>query len=275
MREETPLRILITCVALTAGCGGGDSGSPVDDGGASVRVDAGSDDPDAGAQPGDPDAGEPLEKFSFFVTSLDTMRAQSGSQDGFGGDLGGLAGADAICQNAAAAVGFGGKTWRAFLSVTQGPDGNPVNAIDRIGSGPWYDRNGRLIASDLDGLRHTRPDGDAQAVADLADERGVPLTTLGDSHDVMTGSNSQGQLASSSPESTCADWTTSSSSTTYAEKAYVGHSWPAMSGQSWMSAHRMRGCAPGVNLQQNGPGQGTCVGCSGGWGGIYCFALTP
>ncbi len=52
-------------------------------------------------------------------------------------------------------------------------------------------------------------------------------------------------------------------------------SWPAMSGQSWVMAHPMRGCAPGVNLVQNGPGEGDCVGCSGGYGGIYCFALTP
>jgi len=48
-----------------------------------------------------------------------------------------------------------------------------------------------------------------------------------------------------------------------------------MSGQSWITAHRVRGCAPGVNLVQDGPGSGDCVGCGGGYGAIYCFALTP
>ena len=55
----------------------------------------------------------------------------------------------------------------------------------------------------------------------------------------------------------------------------AGHSWPAQSGQSWIAAHPLRGCAPGVNLIQDGPGSGDCVGCSGGYGGIYCFALEP
>ncbi|MBN9445293.1 MAG: lectin, partial [Bosea sp.] len=45
-------------------------------------------------------------EMSFFVTS-------AGS--GKGADLGGLAGADAICQRLAQAVGAGGKTWRAYL----------------------------------------------------------------------------------------------------------------------------------------------------------------
>ena len=55
----------------------------------------------------------------------------------------------------------------------------------------------------------------------------------------------------------------------------LGHSWPAQSGQHWIRAHTARGCSPGVNLVQNGPGTGTSVGAGGGWGGIYCFALEP
>ena len=71
--------------------------------------------------------------MSFFVTS-------AGS--GKGADLGGLAGADQICQNLGAAAGAGGKTWRAYLS-TQGKDGAAtVNARDRIGIGPWYCQKG-------------------------------------------------------------------------------------------------------------------------------------
>jgi len=218
--------------------------------------------------------GTGLARFSFFVTSMDTMIAQSGSADGFGGDLGGLAGADAICQTAAAAVGFGAKTWRAFLSATDDGNGNPVNAIDRIGAGPWYDRNGRLIATDLAGLRHTRPAGDAQVINDLPDENGVPTTTLGDTHDILTGSNDSGELETNDLDATCNDWT-SASAVGFDETVACGHSWPAPSGQHWIASHHLRGCAPGINLVQNGPGSGHCVGCGGGWGGFYCFALEP
>jgi len=83
-----------------------------------AKPDASVPDPDAGdagdardaapdARPGDADSGEPgepteLERFSFFVTSLEGLQRLSGSQNGFGGDLRygeshGLLGADKIC----------------------------------------------------------------------------------------------------------------------------------------------------------------------------------
>jgi hypothetical protein len=240
---------------LLAGCG--DAVAAADAGGGAV------------------DGAVPEQKFSFFVTSLETVRAQSGSQDGFGGDLGGLAGADAICQTAAAGVGFGGKTWRAFLSVTDGGDGNPVHAIDRVGEGPWYDRNERLIAMDVAGLLHERPAGDPQAVDDLPDEFGQPLSTFGDTHDILTGSDEQGRLESSDPTSTCGDWT-SAVGPGSEMRVRCGHSWPAGSGRHWIRAHPVPGCAPGVRLTFTPPGEeGDTVGGQGGWGGIYCFALAP
>jgi hypothetical protein len=208
--------------------------------------------------------------FSFFITSLGTMRAQSGSQDGFGGNLGGLDGADAICQTAATAVGAGGKTWKAFLSAYN--NGAPTHAIDRIGAGPWYDRNGKLIA--IAGLiSGNRPAGDASAINDLPDENGTPLRSLGDTHDILTGSNTMGRFDGASAAATCNDWTNAGPGTPDAVR--LGHSWPAMSGQHWIRAHTARGCSPGVNLVQNGPGTGTSVGAGGGWGAIYCFAMTP
>ena len=45
----------------------------------------------------------------------------------------GLAGADRHCQDLAASVGAGNKTWHAYPS-TQGP--GAVSARDRIGKGP-------------------------------------------------------------------------------------------------------------------------------------------
>src|SRR5690349_11304945 len=67
--------------------------------------------------------------MSFFVTSVGL---------GKGGDLGGLAGADAHCQQLAAAVGAGNLTWHAYLSTQARPGQLAVNARDRIGKGPWY-----------------------------------------------------------------------------------------------------------------------------------------
>ena len=234
--------------------------------------------PEPDAAPPEPDAApEPEEPFSFFVTSLQAMRELSGSDDGFGGDLGGLDGADDICQTIADGVGVGHKEWRAFLSVVRGPDGEPVHAIDRIGEGPWYDANHRLVAEDIAGLMHERPDGDPQSVNDLPDEFGQPLSILGDAHDIPTGSDREGRLDRDRLEATCNDWTSSES--IGADQVTCGHSFPRRGGRrrgaQWISDHQLRGCTPGVNLEQNGRGVGDCIGCSGGYGGIYCFALSP
>jgi hypothetical protein len=220
------------------------------------------------------------EKFSFFYTSLDGMKRLSKSPNGFGGDLRfgeqtGIAGADKICQTLASDLGFGNKTWRAFLSVVKGPDGQPVNAIDRVGAGPWYDRRGRLISMDKAGLTSAtgRPAGDPAAVNDLPDETGQGTKRLGDTHDVITGSNMRGQLLSpGNLNNTCMDWT--SVAVTRAAVG-VGHAWPAGSGMNWIQAHTEESCAAGVNLVQTGPGNGSSIGAGGGWGGFYCFALQP
>jgi|JI10StandDraft_1071094.scaffolds.fasta_scaffold12432_7 hypothetical protein len=258
--------VIAAGAALAAGCGGGGTTASPD-----AAVDAAGDGP--GAIDAGPDAAGA--RFSFFVTSLATMRLQAGSQDGFGGNLGGLAGADAICQRAAADQGFGDRTWRAFLSVARGPGGGPVHAIDRIGAGPWYDRLGRLIALDRAGLLQQRPAGDPVAVSDMADETGAGTRSFGDTHDIMTGSNQQGMLDGVDATATCGDWT-SAVGPGSENKVRAGHSWPAMSGMHWIMAHRLPGCAPGVRLTITPPGeQGNTVGGQGGWGGIYCFALTP
>ncbi|HYP86613.1 MAG TPA: hypothetical protein VEQ59_00630, partial [Polyangiaceae bacterium] len=206
--------------------------------------------------------------FSFFVTSLEAIRRESKSQNGFGGDLGGLSGADAICTRIAEAAvpGSGAKGWRAFLSTTT------VNAIDRIGSGPWYDRNDALVASNTAGLLQERPSG-TTTVNDLPNELGLPNRAgtgggMDDNHDTVTASNTQGKYDGGS---TCSDWTVASGS----GGPRVGHSWPAQSGRSWMQAHNAPGCAPSVSLTQTGAGSGDGIGNGGGYGGFYCFALQP
>lgn len=243
--------------------------------------------------------GQP-EEFSFFVTSMSSIWALSDSapddlNGGFGGNFQGIEGADSICQLIGIATGNGHKQWRAFLSATDDGAGFPVHAIDRIGEGPWYDANGRLVASDRDGLMTPRPDGDAQSVADLPDECGVPISVLGDAHDVPTGSNSEGRLRSADPQSTCLDWTSSDGSVGSPESGFgpgssdsptdvfCGHSFPRAiggggggsdRGQHWMSDHKLRGCGRGANLEQNGSGSGECIGCTGGYGALYCFSLS-
>jgi len=215
------------------------------------------------------------DKFSFFVASLEAMQKLSKSKDGFGGNLGGLEGADKICQTIAEGVGAGKKTWRAFLSVTKGPDGKPVHAKDRIGKGPWHDRNGRLVASDLQSLISDRPKGDAQIAQDLPNEHGQAQKPFGDNHDILTGTNKEGKLANTDPASTCKDWTATDVPGS-SKKVTVGHSWPGgRSGTHWIESHTVRGCLAGINLKQDGRGTGDCVGCNGGYGGIYCFAVTP
>jgi len=85
----------------------------------------------------------PQQRMSFFVTSVGM---------GKGADLGGVAGADAYCQQLAAAVGAGDKTWHAYLS-TQARNGVPaVNARDRIGTGPWYNSLGQPVSDTLSEL---------------------------------------------------------------------------------------------------------------------------
>jgi hypothetical protein len=246
------------------------------------------------------------EKFSFFVTSVKAMVKLSGNEAGFGGDLSfgetgegrGLRGADKICSTIAeTSMPGNGKTWRAFLSATKGEDGNVVNAIDRIGAGPWYDRLGRLVAMNKSDLAQTRPMGaDAAILNDLPNEDGVPNhdpdgTGDVDNHDTLTGSGAMGQLYNMNASSTCDDWTSKEPS----GAPRVGHSWPRTfggpggggfggsfagggSGDNWMSALTEAGCAPGIFLVEAGPpgANGTkTVGDGGGYGGIYCFALTP
>src|SRR4051812_22215403 len=82
-------------------------------------------------------SGNPM---SFFITS---------ANPGKGGDLGGLAGADRFCQSLATSAGAGNKTWRAYLSTTAANGQPAVNARDRIGTGPWTNAKGVVVATSV------------------------------------------------------------------------------------------------------------------------------
>jgi hypothetical protein len=210
-----------------------------------------------------------LEKFSFFVTSIEAMTELSPGNMGFGGDLSygetgagaGLRGADKICKAVAemGMAGAGAKNWHAFLSTSS------VNAKDRIGTGPWFDAREMQVASNLTQLLMERPgDADVQIKNDLPNEFGIP-NKMGNNHAVLTGTDAAGVLfaGTSAADVTCNDWT--SKEPTGAPRC--GHAWPRTgSGLNWMSSISLDGCAPCQ-------GTGTkCVGATGGYGAIYCFA---
>ena len=247
--------------------------------------------------------GKALENFSFFVTSYTAIQQLSGSAKGFGGDLrfgetgpgSGLRGADKICSTIAekSMPGSSAKVWRAFLSATADEQGKQVNAIDRVGNGPWYDRLGRKFAEKKADLLAERPTSIAAVIKnDLPNEDGVPNHspdgTQVDNHDMLTGSDDQGKLYG--PKATCSDWTTTDSTlgsnrVPLTGLPRVGHSWPRgdFPGgfdnpmNNWMSALDEAGCGAGVNLVDNGPPDysNPTVGSGGGYGGFYCFALSP
>jgi hypothetical protein len=285
-------RSWILAVVFAAACGGGGADDTGDDG-----DDAGDDGDDAGDDGVD---APPLENFSFFVTSLVALQELSGNPDGFGGDLrfgetgpgAGLRGADKLCGTIAdrSMPGASAKGWRAFLSATADENGDQVNAIDRIGDGPWYDRTGRLLAPTLADLMHTRPqNGDAEIADDFPNEDGVPnhapdpLEGEVDNHDMLTGTDTDGTLYNAN--ATCLDWTANAGNEEVEGEPRVGHSWPRGFGgggpggnvDHWMSSLTESGCAPGVSLIEMGPPDpnSNTVGSGGGYGGFYCFALQP
>lgn len=241
--------------------------------------------------------------FSFFVTTQQGLFSLGAGRwapapdpaEGYGGDLGGIEGADEICGMLAQRSNPGDtKLWRAFLS-TSGAFGGPAqNAIERIGSGPWYDFEGRKLADDVAGLlpaedREGRPRGaDLQLAAMFTGENGERIRddVDVDNHDVLTGSGRDGRLyddGEGGAIATCEDWTSKSRQgrpggpTATGGQVPVGHSWPRSNteGRHWISEHTVNGCEPGVDVNGGtaAPRDDFRVGAAGGYGGFYCFAL--
>lgn len=200
-----------------------------------------------------PPAGKP-EAMSFFITSVGT---------GTGANLGGLAGADAHCQKLAAAAGAGDKTWRAYLSTSAADGKAAVNARDRIGTGPWQNFRGTVVAKDLATLI-----GDTVEAARMGNlitknnaltEKGEMVNGVGSQpnmHDILTGTGPDGRAYADGADHTCKNWTSEGEGS-----AQVGHHDRNGGGISWSSAHPSRGCSQ-ANLV-----------ATGGAGLFYCFAL--
>lgn len=195
-------------------------------------------------------AGAQDESMSFFLTS---------EGPGDGANLGGLAGADAHCQNLAEAAGAGDKTWRAYLSAAAEGAQAAVNARDRIGDGPWFNVADVQVADDVDDLHS---DNNRLGKEGSLSEEGGQINGRGDEpnmHDILTGSDTEGRLIAGSDDTTCSNWTSNGEGS-----AMVGHHDKQGGGDnpnSWNSAHGSRGCGQ-TDLQ------GT-----GGNGLFYCFAI--
>ena len=212
---------------------------------------------------------QPQQPMSFFVTS---------TPKGDGANYGGLAGADAYCQQLAAAAGRGAAKWVAYLS-TQGP--GAVNARDRIGNGPWYNARGAMIAANQGELH-----GDTIEQARLGNrvnknsartEKGDVVNGVGDmpnQHDILTGSTPDGRAFTDAADHTCNNWTSNAHVEAPARgaappatppapgpSAQLGHHDKTGGGNgSWNSTHGSRGCSQ-PNLVS-----------TGGAGMLYCFA---
>jgi len=188
--------------------------------------------------------------MSFFITSV-------GSGDGAA--LGGLAGADEHCQALAEAAGASGRTWHAYLSTTASEGHPAVNARDRIGTGPWYNAKGVMVARNVADLHS---DNNKLGKENSLTEKGDVVNGRGDQsnmHDILTGSNLDGTAYSADGYTNCDNWTSNGEGS-----ARLGHHDRNGGGEnptSWNSAHSSRGCSQ-ENLQ------GT-----GGNGLFYCFAI--
>ena len=193
--------------------------------------------------------------MTFFVTSVGM---------GKGADLGGLAGADAYCQQLAAAAGDGAKTWHAYLSTQARPGQPAVNARDRIGTGPWYNSKGQPISDTLaelhgDTLEQAQRGSNLFKQSALNEKRQV-VNGFGDTpnmHDMLTGSQPDGRAFTDAADHTCNNWTSSGMGA-----AQLGHSDRTGGGNtSWNSAHASRGCSQDALIS------------TGGAGLFYCFAI--
>ena len=178
------------------------------------------------------------------------------------GNLGGLAGADRICQNLATAVGAGAHTWHAYLSTQPANGQLGVNARGRIGPGPWYNAKGVMVAANVADLHgDNQRDRNNIQKANMLDEKGNLIKGVGDmpnQHDILTGSDSDGRAFPAGLDTTCNNWTDATDD----HRAMLGHADRSGGGNvSWNSAHMSTGCSAPKLVQ------------TGGAGHLYCFAI--
>jgi hypothetical protein len=231
------LALALLALALVSGCDGDPSPANPD------GPPGGSDGP-----PGDTPAGS---SFSFFVTS--TGGPAGGDLRRTPADADGLAGADELCRSKAAAAvpASATRAWRAYLSTAT------VNARDRIGAGPWFNRNGAMVASSVENLHDAAANMINKTTA--IDENGATVPGRGDTpnqHDILTGSTAAGVNSGNN----CNNWTSSAATGVTATVGHHDRDGGGADPMSWSSAHATQGCSAQAFIN------------TGGRGSIYCFA---
>ena len=193
-----------------------------------------------------------------------SMMAPAGSSSNTGmgffvSSTGSGRGADRLCTSLATAAGAGNRTWRAYLSTTPNAGGPAVNARDRIGTGPWRNAKGVVVAQNVTELHGANNLNKQTALT----EKGEVVNGRGDTpnmHDILTGSQPDGTAIAGSVDTTCGNWTKSGEGA-----AMVGHSDrtgldESVPAKSWNSSHQSRGCSLDA------------LKATGGDARIYCFA---
>ena len=230
-----------------------------------------------------PPQGAQQHAMTFFITSAPI---------GHGGNLGGLTGADAHCQQLAVAAGAGNHTWHAYLSTQARPGQPAVNARDRIGTGPWYNARGALIAQDLahlhgDTLDLARFGNNITKATDLTEKSEI-VPGLNDGkdphdrewayimshpdsnhHEVLTGTRPDGMAYTDNRDHTCNNWASEAHGNAgenlrenTGASVQVGMSDRNGGGNgSWNSAHGSAGCSNDDLARAHGEGM------------FYCFAI--
>jgi hypothetical protein len=138
-----------------------------------------------------------------------------------------------------------------------------INARDRIGSGPWQNAKGVVIAKSVKDLHS--PNNKVTKETAL-DEKGQPINGRTDKpnmHDMLTGSRPDGTAFPGAPfaDMTCGNWSKSGTDGSamlghHDRAGPIGASWAS----SWNSSHPTWGCNP-EGLRS-----------TGGNGLFYCFA---
>jgi hypothetical protein len=192
---------------------------------------------------------------TFFITS---------ENPGQGGNLGGLAGADAWCEKLASAAGIGGRNWHAYLSTQATGGAQAVNARDRIGSGPWRNTKGMVVAYNLNELHGLNSLSKENSLTEKGEM--VPTGPSGgdtvNKHDIITGSLPDGTAMPADRDATCSNWTNGSDQ----GGVMVGHhnrtgtNPNPVANISWNSSHITPGCSM------------PALAKTGGAGLMYCFA---
>jgi hypothetical protein len=188
--------------------------------------------------------------MTFFVTS---------AGKGEGANLGGLEGADAHCNALAKAAGSKRANWHAYLSTTKPGGDAGESARDRIGKGPWRNAKGVVVAKNVADLHSAKNNITKQTALN---EKGETVSGRGDPvnvHDILTGSDPQGNFSTAGGDTTCGNWTKSGDGSAivgHHDRAGLKDTWHM---KSWNSSHGSRGCSQDQ------------LKASGGGGLLYCF----